>query len=78
MPAFYYAYLTLIVHRGAVTEAAVAVNLVRAMPPTTVLVLLNMVQEDELKDEEEYEVPPFVLSVWDVLVGAWVRLVSSC
>ncbi len=45
------------VHRGAVTEAAVAVNLVRAMPPTTVLILLNMVQEDELKDEEEYEVP---------------------
>ncbi len=56
------------VYRGAVTEAAVAVNLVRAMPPTTVLILLNMVQEDELKDEDEYQVPFVVVTC----LGCWV------
>lgn len=36
-------------------ESAVAANLVRAIPPTRVLVLLNMVTEEELRDPQEYE-----------------------
>lgn len=37
-------------------ESAVAANLIRAIPPTRVLVLLNMVTEAELADPQEYEV----------------------
>lgn len=37
-------------------ESAVAANLIRTVPPTRVLVLLNMVSEAELTDPQEYEV----------------------
>lgn len=41
---------------SAAAESAVAANLIRAIPPTRVLVLLNMVTEAELTDPQEYEV----------------------
>lgn len=41
---------------SAAAESAVAANLIRAVPPTRVLVLLNMVSEAELSDQQEYEV----------------------
>lgn len=41
---------------SAAAESAVAANLIRAIPPTRVLVLLNMVTEAELADPQEYEV----------------------
>lgn len=41
---------------SAAAESAVAANLIRAVPPTRVLVLLNMVSEAELADQQEYEV----------------------
>lgn len=41
---------------SAAAESAVAANLIRAIPPTRVLVLLNMVTEEELTDPQEYEV----------------------
>lgn len=41
---------------SAAAESAVAANLIRAIPPTRVLVLLNMVSEAELADQQEYEV----------------------
>lgn len=41
---------------SAAAESAVAANLIRAIPPTRVLVLLNMVTEEELSDPQEYEV----------------------
>ena len=41
---------------SAAAESAVAANLIRAVPPTRVLVLLNMVTEAELMDPQEYEV----------------------
>eukprot|EP00904_Undaria_pinnatifida_P003298 jgi/Undpi1/1296/HiC_scaffold_11.g04688.m1 len=40
---------------SAAAESAVAANLIRAVPPTRVLVLLNMVTEAELMDPQEYE-----------------------
>lgn len=40
-------------------ESAVAANLIRAIPPTRVLVMLNMVTEAELTDPQEYEVGLF-------------------
>lgn len=40
-------------------ESAVAANLIRAIPPTRVLVMLNMVTEAELTDPQEYEVGIF-------------------
>lgn len=44
---------------SAAAESAVAANLIRAIPPTRVLVLLNMVTEAELTDPQEYEVSPW-------------------
>lgn len=41
---------------SAAAESAVAANLIRAIPPTRVLVMLNMVTEEELTDPQEYEV----------------------
>lgn len=41
---------------SAAAESAVAANLIRAIPPTRVLVMLNMVTEAELTDPQEYEV----------------------
>lgn len=41
---------------SAAAESAVAANLIRAIPPTRVLVMLNMVTEAELRDPQEYEV----------------------
>lgn len=41
---------------SAAAESAVAANLIRAIPPTRVLVMLNMVTEAELADPQEYEV----------------------
>lgn len=41
---------------SAAAESAVAANLIRAIPPTRVLVLLNMVTVEELTDSQEYEV----------------------
>lgn len=41
---------------SAAAESAVAANLIRAIPPTRVLVLLNMVTEEELTDPQEYDV----------------------
>ncbi|CAN0218966.1 unnamed protein product [Ectocarpus sp. 6 AP-2014] len=40
---------------SAAAESAVAANLIRAIPPTRVLVMLNMVTEAELRDPQEYE-----------------------
>eukprot|EP00903_Cladosiphon_okamuranus_P010716 g10128.t1 len=40
---------------SAAAESAVAANLIRAIPPTRVLVMLNMVTEAELADPQEYE-----------------------
>lgn len=44
------------VPNAAAAESAVAANLIRAIPPTRVLVMLNMVTEEELTDPQEYEV----------------------
>lgn len=48
---------------SAAAESAVAANLIRAVPPTRVLVLLNMVTEAELMDPQEYEVGSSCLRV---------------
>lgn len=64
-------------------QATVAANLIRAIPPTRVLVMLNMVTEAELTDPQEYEVSLFsvdrsVLSIITPTTKTYLTPVCLC